>query len=141
MTQRIETRPGWQLIAHRIRDADLETRAHCLRTLATRALNELAQRNYDTLELQMDSSTTLARLRQLAEAADDQYLKSLDNNDGDADDEVMDQFSIARALAALVFARVGDGANEILESAYELAVISPEVEQGLLSEMTAAVAQ
>jgi hypothetical protein len=76
-------------------------------------------------------------LQALVEAADEQYLNALDANDGIASEDVMDQFAIARGLASLAFTKKGNTAAEVLEAAYELAVVSSEEEKGLSEAISA----
>ncbi len=89
------------------------------------------------MDLSVESSDAFARLQALVEAADEQYLNALDANDGIASEDVMDQFAIARCLASLAFTKKGNGAAEVLEAAYELAVTSSEEETGLSADISA----
>jgi hypothetical protein len=140
MTHRIETRPGWRPIVARLLLANSEARTRCQAVIEERARNELVRRGYDVLELLMESPDAAARLQELSEAADEQYLSALDANDGIASEAVMNQFAIARGLASLAFTKRGNGAAEVLDAAYELAVIASEEEEGLSKDISAVLA-
>jgi len=75
-------------------------------------------------------------LRERAERADSEYLEALDMCDGDFGDAAMDRFAVARALAALEAASRVQGAEEVLDAAYELAVVSDSIEKKLLEGLS-----
>lgn len=139
VVHRIETRPGLRSLIGGVRGANVTVLSRCQRVVAERAIKVLAGSGYGEIEDIGDPLTksgALKELRSLAEEADDRYLTASDQlEEGAADDEVMRQFAVARALAALVFIVDRGGAEAVLQGAYELCVVSPEEEAELLRDL------
>lgn len=138
MTHRLETRPGWRSIVALIRLAGADALARCQTVIEARARNQLSQRGYEVPKLELADAG--GQLQALFEAADEHYLNALDANDGVASEVVMNEFAIARGLASLVSTRRGNGADQVLDAAYELAAIGSEEEEGLNQAIAAVLA-
>jgi len=144
VVHRIETRGGLRQLIGGIRAADVATLARCQQLVADRASDVLLDNGYDEIDGIGNPPTkggaTIQTLRRLADEADDRYLTALDQlEEGAGDDEVMRQFAIARALAALVFVGGDSDAEAVLEGAYELCVVSKEEESELIQDLADAL--
>lgn len=135
MTSRIDTRPGWADVAAGVRGAGSEIQGDCVLLIENSARGLLVDLGEVTPE---EAAYELPKwdLRERAERADSEYLDALDMCEVDLDDAVMKRFAVARALAALEAASRVQGAEDVLDAAYELAVVSDSIEKKLLKRLS-----
>ena len=138
MVHRIETRAGLKRIADRLRNASEPILEKCRRTITEKAYEVLGRRGFaplDRIRELMEGEHTRSEVAAFADAADERYLRMLDEAERSDGPEISASFSVARALAALVFLSAERTVDDALEASYEICVISDQTEAQLIGEL------
>ena len=138
MVHRIETHVGLNRIADRLRNASEPVLVGCRGAIAEKAYEVLSRRGFASLDRVrelMRGDHTQSEVKAFADAADERYLRMLDEAEGNVGTDVLDEFSVARALAALVFLAAERTVDDVLEASYEICSISRDSEKQLVAEL------